>query len=277
MRCAWKELKAIIPPWIERQLNGADQDKLNELRLRAGQAPQRIRGQECSALTGTVKPDDLEYVLQRASHFSPWAAHTLSQGFLTAPGGHRIGVCGQSVIKDGLVSGFQHVSSVSVRVARDFPDLCSPGDYGGGSVLIIGSPGWGKTTLLRSLIRCISNEGTKVAVVDERGELFPADAFDRGRCTDVLTGCSKAAGVEMLLRTMTPDVIAVDEITSARDTDALISAGWCGVKVIATAHGASSADLLRRQVYRPIVESGLFDELLVLRPDRSWIGERMVR
>jgi stage III sporulation protein AA len=112
--------------------------------------------------------------------------------------------------------------------------------------------------------------------VDERGEIFPGgDVFDPGVRTDVLTGCSKAQGVEIALRTMGPKCIAVDEITAKEDCQALVNAGWCGVDLLATAHAANREDLYMRPVYRPIIETGLFERMIILKRDKSWYMERM--
>ena len=96
-----------------------------------------------------------------------------------------------------------------------------------------------------------------------------------GQRVDVLTGCPKSRGIEILLRTMGPDTIAVDEITAADDCDALVQVLWCGVNILATVHGNSREDLLRRRIYRPIIECGLFDTLVILRRDKSFRTERM--
>jgi stage III sporulation protein AA len=115
-------------------------------------------------------------------------------------------------------------------------------------------------------------------VVDERGELFPnarqASCFYPGTNTDVLTGCGKQQGIDMLLRTMGPCCIAVDEITEESDCNALVRAGWSGVALLATAHAASVNDLLTRPIYQPLVKTGLFQTILVLRHDKSWHAER---
>lgn len=177
-------------------------------------------------------------------------------------------------MKGGTMSGFREITSLNIRVARDIPGI-SRGIRTGESLLIIGAPGWGKTTLLRDLIRSLSNGGAHVSVVDERCELFPEGGFPRGSSTDVLSCCRKGEGIDCLLRTMGPDWIAVDEITEAEDCRALIRAGFCGVKLLATAHAGSLRDLRTREVYRPILESRLFTTAVVLKPDKTWTQERM--
>ena len=99
--------------------------------------------------------------------------------------------------------------------------------------------------------------------------------FDPGDYTDVLRGCDKKAGIEMVLRSMNPQVIAVDEITAESDCNALIYAGWCGVSLLATAHAADKQDLYSRPVYKPLLNCGLFQNLIILKQDQTWQLERI--
>lgn len=274
MKCAWKELLAILPPWLGREVDERGRENLQELRLRLGQPPQLVRKERVLWLSREVSMDDLNFCVNTASRYSPWAAQSAAQGYITAPGGHRIGLCGDAVVLGGEMTGIRSVRSLCVRVARDFPGVAAKFGKYRGSILIIGPPGSGKTTLLRDLIRQIA-ERESVAVVDERGELFPEGCFERGKSVDVLTGCPKSTGIDTVLRTMGPETIAVDEITAEADCAALLRAGWCGVRLVATAHAASTADLHSRELYKPLISGRLFDHVLILRRDKTLLEERM--
>lgn len=276
MRCAWDQLIGLLPGWMRQDADRLGKDTLQELRLRIGLPPELICADGRKSLSRKVNVDDLNFCVNTASRYSPWSAATVSQGYITAPGGHRIGLCGDAAMQDGKLRGIRTISSLCIRVARDFPGIAGDADKHSGSVLIIGAPGSGKTTLLRDLIRRRSEAGPgSIAVVDERGELFPPGCFPCGNRTDVMTGCCKSAGVEMLLRTMGPACIATDEITAKEDCEALLHAARCGVKLLATAHAADRNDLLSRPVYAPLVQYGIFDTLLILQPDKSWHAERI--
>ena len=273
MTCAWKELMDVLPPGLREQVRYMESDGIQEIRLRLGQVPELVFGNKSTWLKGLTTCDDLNFCINSASRYSPWATRSMECGYLTSAGGHRIGVCGEVVIKNGAMTGIRTVSSLCIRVARDFQNIGEFVASRSGSLLIIGPPGSGKTTLLRDLIRCISTS-SHVGVVDERGELFPT-GFNRGSRVDVMTGCTKAHGIEILLRTMGPDVIAVDEITAQEDCKALVQAWWCGVSIVATAHAGSVRDLRSRPLYKPIVDSGLFDHVFVMGRDKSWREERL--
>ena len=280
MRCAWQEYLKLLPVWLRKEVDERCKDNLQELRLRTGQPPILITSSGSTVLDRTAAGEDLSYVINAASQYSPWAASTIGKGYITATGGHRIGICGDAVIHNGVVTGIRTPTSLCVRVARDFPGIARDTDKFSGSILIVGPPCSGKTTLLRDLIRQRSNNGAgSVAVMDERGEIFPVvngkTCYASGKNTDILTGCSKQQGIDMLLRTMAPGCIAVDEITEEGDCKALLNAGWSGVTLLATAHAACKNDLYSRPVYKPLMTNRLFDTLLVLRPDKTWKAERI--
>lgn len=275
MMCAWDKLLSILPPELREEVNRRGREQAREIRLRLGTAPELVLIKESVRLSGTVSQETLSYIVNAATRYSPWAGATAAQGYLTAPGGHRIGLCGDAVCREGVMKGIRTISSLCIRVARDFPGIGWEAAAYPGSLLILGPPGWGKTTLLRDVARERAKEGT-VSVVDERGELFPA-GFSRGEHMDVLIGCPKSTGIDTVLRTMGPSCIAVDEITENRDCEALLRAYGCGVCLLATAHASSLQDYRSRSVYRPLAENRVFDTLLFLHRDRSYHVERVSR
>ena len=279
MKCAWQAFINLLPPWMRQQADRLGKNTLQELRLRLSLPPELICSGGTAELDGVVSADDLRFVINAGSRYSPWAAATSARGYITGPGGHRIGLCGQAVMSGGVMTGIREPSSLCIRVAREFSGI-GQGVPTDGSLLIIGRPGSGKTTLLRDLIRIRSDTRTgSVAVVDEREEIFPhwqdKPCFYAGKRTDILRGCGKAQGIEAVLRSMGPETIAMDEITAAEDCEALLNAGWCGVRLLATAHAGSVAELMHRPIYAPVVSGRLFDRVVVLNDDKSWTIERM--
>lgn len=264
MTCMKSELLSILPQGIRGSI---DAEQALEIRLRLDRPVTIVTVEGLRMLEKRVTETDLNFTINAASRYSPWNAATIKEGYLTAPGGHRIGVCGE-----GAGEGIRKISSLCIRVARDVPDAAR-GIGCTEPLLILGPPGSGKTTLLRSLIRRIGERET-VGVVDERGELFPM-GFLRGDQVDVLSGVSKARGIDMLLRSMGPRWIAMDEVTQEADCEALHRACWCGVKLLATAHASSVGDLLARPVYLPLVRSGLFQKAIVLDERRRWRQEEV--
>ena len=255
-------------------LDAALLSSAEEIRLRIGLEPTVLsQGSEWPFYGGRkVERDDIDVVLQRATMSSLHTAQgELRRGFVTTRGGVRIGVCG-TVTHDGGISGVKDVSSVAVRVARQVKGAGASAALeiikGGHSALILSPPGGGKTTFLRELVRQTSQYGTRVAVADERGEVAAAfdgvPMFDVGRVTDVLTGAPKSEGAMMLLRSMNPQVIALDEITASQDVSAIKEIINCGVRIYATAHAQCLDDLKRRPLYKSLLALGAFDRAVII-------------
>lgn len=275
MKCAWTELMGILSPWIRNQLTDEDQKHCREIRLRLGKPPQLVLKSKERSLVGLVGEEDLRRTVNTASQYSPWSASSVAQGYITAPGGHRIGLAGEAVVQHGSMTGIRRVTSLCIRVARDIHGIAGQAGKLEGSILILGPPGSGKTTLLRDMIRSRSEKGmSSVAVIDQRQEIFPKD-FQQGSRTDVLCGCSKEQGLEMAIRCLSPATVAIDEITSQEDCAALCAAAWCGVSLLATAHASSLLDLKRRKVYEPLIRDRLFDYAILLRQDQTFTAERI--
>lgn len=267
MTCAWDDLLRILPQRVRAEA-AHNVGTLQEIRLRQGKLPEYVTESGFYEGNGAVTADELAFCINAASRYSPWTAETLSQGYITAPGGHRIGVCGEAIVKDGVFAGVRSADFLCIRVARDYEGIANRIPIQGQALLILGAPGWGKTTLLRDLARRIARERT-VAVVDERRELFPP-GFSTGKRMDILSGCPKQQGIEIVLKTMSPEYIAVDEITSEADCTALTAAFGCGVQLLATAHASSMEDFQKRAINAPLLKCNIFDTFLVLHRDKTF-------
>ena len=259
-----------------RLLDEADKAVAEEFRLRMGQVPTVVLPDgERPFATERVTSKELATVLEIASAVSAHSVRdSVKHGYITAKGGFRVGLGGQAAMRDGEVTGFTHLGSVAIRITKEIfgladdilPELTVQGVLQ--STLILSPPGGGKTTVLRDLIRKCSDDGQRVAVADERGELAALrdgmPQMDVGVRTDVLTGCAKDRAILMLLRAMNPAIIAMDEITDPADASALEHAANCGVTILATAHGKGVEDLRRKPMYRRLFRKGVFTRLLVV-------------
>lgn len=267
-----KRALALLPDGLCTRADELAAARPEELRLRRGRrATALVDGAERIISDRAVTERDIAALLERLTGAS---LHTvigeLRNGYINS-GGLRVGVCGTAVIKDGDVSGFRDFSSVNIRIPALFT-----GDMEaawaelrrarGASVLLISPPGGGKTTALRELIRRTADTMTRVAVVDERGELTAAGdgerGFDLGAHSDVMTGVKKSRAALMLLRAMNPDMIAVDEITERADADAMREITGCGVALYATAHAARLEELSRRALYRELLDEHIFQYVM---------------
>lgn len=262
--------------------------KLQEIRLRIGQPLIIVCNNEEWVLHKMIKKEDLIETLEYTSNYSLYAfENELKQGFITIEGGHRVGMAGQVLVEDGEIINMKHISSMNIRVSHEVPncaDIVFPYITENKSVcdtLIVAPPRCGKTTLLRDLIRQISDgnqwvKGSTVGVVDERSELggsyLGVPQNQLGIRTDILDCCPKSKGMLMLVRSMAPQVIAVDEIGSAEDVHALEYAMHCGCKMIATVHGASMEEIRGKPLFEEMVKAHCFERYVILGSNNR-IGE----
>lgn len=274
---------------------------LQEIRLRAGK-PLLIYydnqeyfvdelGEMCKE---TDKPylvleKEIRETLEYISNFSLYAfEEELKQGFITVRGGHRVGVAGKVVLENEKVKTLKYIYFLNIRFAHERKGCAdsvmqSLWDREGNlyHTLILSPPGCGKTTLLRDIIRNISDgskgrAGRTVGLVDERSEIgacyMGIPQNDIGIRTDILDCCPKAEGMIMLIRSMAPDIIAVDEIGSDADIDALEKAVYCGCRLLGTVHGSSVEEIMEKPSLKRVLEKEIFKRFIILGKGKS-VGE----
>ncbi len=279
------EILSFMPPSIRRRFHGVNLDEAEEIRLGVGK-PVSIcfndgvyyigkNGNLTRIPNNAVRAakTDIEAALELVSGSSVYSVKDeIRNGFVTVSGGHRVGITGTAVGENGEIDFLRDVSGLNYRLAREVTgaadkvmDVVTDGETVK-NTLIISPPCAGKTTLLRDISRQLSYRGIRVSIVDERREIAAMrggrSAFDLGFNTDVLEGASKAEGMVMMLRSMSPRVIVTDEIGRAEDVAAIEKLINSGVKVITTVHAENRSRLLKRRDLREVCR--YFDVMITL-------------
>ena len=230
-----------------------------------------------------VTREDIEQTFQIICKYS---IHTfmddITKGFITLRGGHRVGIVGKAIVENGQVKNIKHISSLNIRISREIIgcsdkilDHIISSNNQVNNTLIISPPQCGKTTLVRDIVRNLSNgnkkygfRGVKVALIDERNEIggsyLGVPQMDVGIRTDIIETCPKDIGILMLLRSMSPNIIVTDEIGNEREVRALYTALNGGVSLITTVHGDSIEDIQGRKELSRLLDKELFKKVIIL-------------
>lgn len=301
-----EQLLKLFPLHMRDKLRKADIDQrtLEEIRIRAGQPLMFLYGDgeyfleegsdalgRCQERGYRMTRHDLEEIVGFLCNYSMYAyEEQLRMGYLTLKGGHRVGVAGEVALQQGRIVRLQHIYFLNIRIAREKKGCAKPlveavrdanGIY---NTLILSPPGVGKTTYLRDAIRILSegdqaHAGLKVGVVDERSELgagyLGIPQNDLGPRTDVLEGAGKSEGIYMLLRSMSPQVIAVDELGAKDDFEAVTRAFHSGCRLIGTVHGENMESLQRLCGFFSWSGKGEIGRFIVLTKNKD--GQRSMR
>ena len=269
---------------IKKEINFND---IEEIRLRTNKNIILKLSENELILDYKVTTSDILETLEKITENSVYSyENQIIQGFITLKEGHRVGITGNAISENGRIVNISYISGMNFRVAKQVKgcsDSILQHVYSNNNfrnTLLLGAPGSGKTTLLRDLIRQISNgnhysQGLNIGVVDERNEISSmykgSEQNDIGIRTDTLAGIPKTLGIKMLIRSMAPEVIAVDEIGNKDDYENIQFAMCSGVKVLVTAHGNSSNDLKLNSELSKIIESKIIERIIILNSENTHI------
>ena len=273
----------------EKILQCNNLNDLEEIRIRTNRNILLKVGQEEKKIDYCINTNEVLEILQRICDNSIYTYQSqICKGYITIKGGHRVGITGNVVEKEGQVINISHIYSLNFRIARQIINCSKPIlpyilDVKNNNIyntIVLSPPGRGKTTILRDSIRNISDgiqeynfKGITVGVVDERGEIaamykgIPQN--DLGERTDILDNISKDIGMKMLVRSMNPKVIAADEIGTKEDIEAINYAVTSGIKGIFTAHGASLEDITLNPILSDLFNLKVIERIVLIKEDRS--------
>ncbi|TDL77129.1 stage III sporulation protein AA [Neobacillus sp. YX16] len=259
----------------------SQKDELEEIRIRIDRPIEITMKGAPMFLSYIIRQEDAFNLLNKISQFSIYTLEEeLKRGYITVSGGHRIGLAGKVILEEGKVKAIRDIASFNIRIAKEKIGIAEKiipfiFNHSWMHTMIVGPPQTGKTTLLRDIARIISSgnqekgvHAYKVGIVDERSEIagcvhgIPQMTF--GHRLDVLDACPKAEGMMMMIRSMSPDVLVVDEIGRMEDAEAIQEAVHAGIKLIMTTHGTSLEEAKNRPSLKSIIDQNIFQRFIVL-------------
>ncbi|MBZ5750735.1 MULTISPECIES: stage III sporulation protein AA [Metabacillus] len=277
-----KEIIEMLPESLSNQLvklHPSSLARIEEIRIRVMKRVEVIISGKPVFLSYVTTYEDSINLLNELSHYSIYTLEEeLKKGYITVRGGHRVGLSGRVITENGRVKAIRDVTSFNIRIAKEkigIGEKYVPYLYEKKwlNTLIIGPPQTGKTTLLRDFARVISSgykeiDSKKVGIVDERSEIAGCvkgvPQYELGERIDVLDACPKAEGMMMMIRSMSPEVLIVDEIGTKEDADAVMEAVHAGVQLFVTVHGYQASELFKRPTLKMLFEANVFERYMEL-------------
>lgn len=283
LKCFPKTIKEILSTLSQEEI-----EIIEEIRVRSNLPIILKLGQAEKIIDYRVNTEEMNYIFQKICENSVYTyQNQIASGYITLQGGNRVGIVGTAVMQNGRVSNLNYISSFNFRISRQIigssnsfiDELIEDGQtiY---NTLIVASPGLGKTTILRDIVRNISNgidnklQGLNVSVIDERGEI--AGSYkgvmqnDLGIRTDVISDIPKSVGIIMSVRSMAPQVIVADEIGSKEDIESIQIAMCLGVKGIFTVHGKNLEDVKQNVALRELIQENTFQKIIEIMPEHKY-------
>ena len=275
-------IKSVINSYLEK--NKSLENSIEEIRIRSNGKLSFKIGQDLITIFSNITKGEMQEIFENICEKSIYAyTKQIAEGFITIKGGNRVGITGSAVIENGRVINLNYISSLNFRIARQIKDVSNSilkyviniQNNSIFNTIIASPPGGGKTTILRDLVRKISNGMPEInfspkicGIVDERGEIaamykgIPQN--DIGENSDVINNVSKSIGINMLIRSMGPQIIVCDEIGTKEDIEAIEKATLSGVKGIFTVHASTIKEIKENPNLSKLIQNKLIQKIIVL-------------